>query len=266
MEKNRGIGVFDSGVGGLTVASAIAKAMPNESIYYYGDTAHCPYGDRSEGQIIGYVHDIIRFLQSLKIKALIMACNTSSALVLPRLNGEVKVPALGVIEFASRAALNLSLTERIGVVANPLTVRSGAYPTCIKGISLNGTVVHQRSCPQWVPLIEAGKLDGEEVEKVVAEDVLPLVEAGVDTLVLGCTHYPYFTPVIRKIVGDGIKIIDPAQALAMRLRKILEERDLLTDNKEPDHHFFVSGCASNFKKKGGFFFGQEIPYVCKVTL
>jgi glutamate racemase len=262
-----GIGVFDSGVGGLTVASAIQKALPGEKIYYFGDTAHLPYGDRTEGQIIGYVFDIIEFLKKQGIKALVMACNTSSALVLPRLNGQVKVPTLGVIEFASRAALQASRSERIGVVANPLTVRSLAYPTGIKNISLNGTRIYQSPCPRWVPLVESGKTAGEEVERVVREDLEPLMEAGVDTLILGCTHYPYLAPVIRKIMGDGVALVDPAQSVALRLKEILEQAGTLSGGASPAaHRFFVSGNPDEFREKGSFFFGSEISRVEKVTL
>lgn len=266
MDRYKGIGVLDSGVGGLTVASAISRILPKEKIYYFGDTANCPYGDKTEGQIIHSVMNVIEFLKQQGIKSLVMACNTSSAIVLPRLNGNVKVPVLGVIEFASRMALQMSENERIGVVANPLTVKSGAYIDTIKKISMNGTKVFQSPCPRWVPLIESGKVTGEDVENVVHEDLKSLVSENIDTLILGCTHYPYMIPSIKRVLNNSVKIIDPAEALALQLRDILEQRDLLSDTEEPQHKFFVSGDPESFHKVGSSFFGRELPEVHKVSL
>jgi glutamate racemase len=266
MDRCKGIGIFDSGVGGLTVASQVSRLLPGEKIFYYGDTAHVPYGDKTEEQIIGYVHDIVEFLQEEGVKAIVMACNTSSALVLPKIKDKMTIPTLGVIEFASRMALEASAGERIGVVANPLTVNSGAYKKTIKGISLNGTLVYQNACPRWVPLVEAGKTSGEEVERIVREDLEPLMAANIDTLILGCTHYPYFTPVIRKIMGEDVAIIDPAEALARTLRKILEDSNLLANESNPGHRFYVSGDPEEFRIKGEMFFGKKIPEVKKACL
>ena len=266
MEKYKGIGVLDSGVGGLTVASAISGILPNEKIFYFGDTANCPYGDKTEEHIQSCVLNVINFLVSRGIKALVMACNTSSALVLPKLNGEVKVPVLGVIEFASRMALEASKSERIGVVANPLTVRSGAYIDTILKISQNGTKVFQNPCPRWVPLIEEGRVTGEDVERVVGEDLLPLTSEQIDTLILGCTHYPYMIPSIKRVLNNGINIIDPAEALALKLKDLLTESNNLSDLTEPEHEFYVSGDPVNFHRTGSRFFGKELPLVKKVSL
>jgi glutamate racemase len=266
MNKYAGIGVFDSGVGGLTVASKISQILPKEKIYYFGDTAHVPYGDKTEDEIMGYVCKIIDFLKGKNIKALVMACNTSSAIVLPHLDHNIGVPVLGVIEFASRLAVRVSVREKIGVVANPVTVRSGAYVQAITKISLNGVYVHQQACPRWVPLIEAGKTSGEEVERIVREDLEPLIKAGVDTLILGCTHYPYLTKVIKKIMPNGVNVVDPAEALARRLKTILKESDTLSDTNNPEHQFYVSGDPDEFKKTGSKFFGKEIETVHKIDL
>jgi glutamate racemase len=151
-------------------------------------------------------------------------------------------------------------------VANPLTVKSGAYKKTIMGISMNGTLVYQSACPRWVPLVEAGKTNGEEVERIVREDLEPLMAADIDTLILGCTHYPYFTPVIRKIMGNKIAIIDPAEALARTLRKILTNSNLLANESKPEHRFYVSGDPSEFKIKGEMFFGQKIHEVKNACL
>jgi len=266
MNKNMGIGVFDSGVGGLTVANAIYRLLPEEKIIYFGDTAHVPYGDKTEEQIIQYVNNIIDFLLTREIKALVIACNTSSAIALPRLNGKVNIPTLGVIEIASRIALETSINERIGVVANPLTVKNGAYKRTIRNISLNGTMIFQSPCKRWVPLIEAGSVSGEEVEDVVRQDLKPLIDSNIDTLILGCTHYPYLIPTIKKVMNNGIKIIDPAFAMASHLKKILEEKDILSDNKNVIHEFFVSGNPDEFQVMGSRFLGRKIPRVGKVSI
>jgi len=266
MEKYEGIGILDSGVGGLTVASSISRILPGEKIVYYGDTAHLPYGDKTEGQILNYVGKIIDFLTGKGIKALILACNTSSALVLPRLNGSVKIPVLGVIEFASRMALEASRNERIGIVANPLTVKSCAYIRTIRKISKNGTQVYQSPCPQWVSMVEAGKISGKEVEEVVENDLSPLIAEKIDTLILGCTHYPYLSPTIRRVLKNGVKIIDPAEALALQMKKILDKRDIHSKTENPQHEFFVSGDPDEFQRKGSLFFGRELPDVERVEL
>jgi glutamate racemase len=266
MDKYDGIGVFDSGVGGLTVASKIAKMLPNERIFYFGDTAHVPYGDKSEVQIIGYVHNIIDFLIKKNVKALVMACNTSSAIVLPRLNGNLSVPVMGVIEYAAKRAATISANGRVGIVANPVTVRSSAYEKSIKEFSNNAITVHQQACPRWVPLIESGKTSGKEVENVVREDLQSLIDANIDTLILGCTHYPYFAPTIKKILPRNVCIIDPAEAVISQLKQVLEDSNLLSDAKKPKHSFFVSGNAEEFRLKGSWFFGQWINKICKVDL
>lgn len=265
MEKYKGIGVFDSGVGGLTVASAISKTLPNEKICYFGDTAHVPYGDRTPEEIIRFVNDIIDFLMTREIKAMVMACNTSSAVVLPRLNGRVKVPVMGVIETASREALKTSSNHRIGVVANPVTVGSGAYVKTIKKISTNGTSVHQSPCKRWVPLIEAGRVTGEEVEEIIRQDVTPLIDAKIDTLILGCTHYPYFVPSLKKVMNHGIKIVDPAESTALQLKEILLERGILSDMENPRHEFFSSGDPVSFRETGSRFFGKDLGEVKMVN-
>lgn len=265
MERNRGIGILDSGVGGLGVASVIDKIMPGERIIYFGDTAHLPYGDKSEEQIIGYVTGIIEFLKRENIKALILACNTSSAVVLPQLRSRT-IPTLGVIEFAARLALKTSKTEKIGVVANPLTVKSCAYQKTLKGISLNGVMIRQKACPRWVPLVESGKISGPEVEEIIREDLNCLMESEIDTLILGCTHYPFLIPSIRKVIGEGINIVDPAVAVCLELKNILKDQDMLGAHLNPRHKFYVSGDAAEFKAKGSTFFGREIERVERVRM
>ncbi len=265
MESRKAIGVFDSGVGGLTVVSEILKILPNERIFYFGDTAHLPYGDKTDEQIKHYVKAIIKFLKKKGIKALVMACNTSSALVLPEVSKTETIPTLGVIEFASKLAIKSSKNERIGVVANPVTVRSKAYVKNIHGFSLNGVKVYQRACPQWVPMVEAGIFEGKEAERIIAEDLHPLKKAGIDTLILGCTHYPYLSKPIRKIMGEKVKLIDPAHALAIKLKDILTQRNLLNTHSPLPHIFYVSGSAYNFIEKAKIFW-KNIENVIEVDL
>ncbi|MFP4498019.1 MAG: glutamate racemase [Vulcanimicrobiota bacterium] len=264
MSRNKGIGIFDSGVGGLTVASQVAKKLPRESIIYFGDTAHLPYGDKSEEEITIYVESIIEFLKSEGIKALIMACNTSSALVLPRMKTRQELPVLGVIEFASMQALEVSTSKRIGVVANPVTVRSKAYEDKITTLNSSAVVV-QQACPEWVPMVEAGLLEGEKVESQIRRDMKSIIKADVDTLILGCTHYPYLSKTIKKILGDGVHLVDPSAAVAIHLKNVLETYDLSTTAEKGEHKFYVSGAPQEFKAKSGKFFTDTIDDVCHVT-
>lgn len=266
MHRSRGIGILDSGVGGLTVASAVSKILPNENIFYFGDTAHVPYGDKSAKEIYNYVTEIIHYLKTKEVKAVVLACNTSSALVLPRIKDTVGIPIIGVIEQAAKMALQVSVNERIGVVANPLTVSSGAYLSAVRNISLNGTRVYQSPCRQWVPMIEAGKTQGEDVERIIKKDIAPLIYEGIDTLILGCTHYPYFIPAIKRVINNHINIIDPAESTALHLKTLLADNNLLNTEEKPKHQFYVSGNPLEFRRMGRRFFGRDLGRVEQVQL
>ena len=224
------IGVFDSGLGGLTVARAIAKALPDEHLVYLGDTARVPYGTRSAETVIRYARSCGRALEKHGIKLLVVACNTVSAVALDMLRVELDLPVLGVIEPGARAAARATRTGRIGVIATAGTVASGAYPRAVAGVETKAEVI-QQAAPLLVPLAEEGWLDGEVPRLVVERYLTPLIEqAHIDTLVLGCTHYPLLHEIIdaevKRLSGRPLAIVDSGVAAAGELAALLEEREL----------------------------------------
>jgi len=244
------VGVFDSGVGGLTVAREITRQLPAETIIYYGDTAHVPYGSRTVDELIGFADAIAGFLIAKGAKAIVDACNTTSAVALPYLQKKYHVPIIGVIEPGVIEALRATQNGRIGVIATEATVASNAHRKAI--LARSGKVqVFVRACPKLVPLVEAGLVSGPEVEVAVAEYVEPLVEAGIDTLILGCTHYPFLAPVIQEVAGPGVTLIDPAAATVRELKEVLAAGGGLRGaHCSQAHSFFVSGDAQLFSNVG----------------
>ncbi len=223
------IGVFDSGLGGLTVVRAIRAALPSERLVYLGDTARVPYGTRSAHTILRYARGCARHLARDGIKLLVVACNTVSAVALPMLRVELDVPVLGVIEPGARAGVAATHTHRLGVIATPGTVASGAYPRAVAAVS-SRTEVFQRAAPLLVPLVEEGWVEGEVPRLVVERYLEPLIAAQVDALVLGCTHYPLLAEVIRERVAarspHPIAVVDSAEATARELAELLAERSM----------------------------------------
>ena len=226
------IGMFDSGVGGLTVMKEILARIPDLKIVYFGDTARVPYGNRSKEELIRFGEEIITFLISQGAEAIVVACNTSSATALPALKDHFDIPLLGMIEPGSRLAVEETANGKIGLIATETTVRSRAYSLAVskalaKGVLpraqdlkkawKNGdqpiSVVKAQACPLFVPLVEAGLANSLEARGIARTYLAPIKEAGVDTLILGCTHYPFLTPVIREVLGEGVKLIDPALAV-----------------------------------------------------
>src|SRR5438046_3839525 len=218
------IGIFDSGVGGLTVYRALHEHLPNERFVYLGDTARVPYGTKSLATVERYAVENARFLASHGIKLLVVACNTASALALPAIRKALKVDVVGVIGPGARAAVALSKGKRIGVVATESTVQSGAYTRAIKKADANATVI-ERACPLFVPLAEEGWADGE-VARTIAETYLKDLRSKIDTLVLGCTHYPILRDVIQRTIGTEVALIDSGEATAREVRVLLQEKDL----------------------------------------
>ncbi|MEO0457216.1 MAG: glutamate racemase [Cyanobacteria bacterium P01_A01_bin.114] len=215
------IGVFDSGVGGLTVLREIVRQLPHESVLYFGDTARLPYGERSSAEILRYVREIIAWMLNQGVKMVVMACNTSSALALERVQSEFDVPILGVILPGARAAVKAG--RRIGVISTQATAESGAYRQAILEID-GGVAVWQVGCPEFVPLIEQNRIHEPYTRSVAQLYLEPLLKAKVDTLVYGCTHYPHLEPVLRQLVPCHVKLIDPAKSL---VRAMVRELDLL---------------------------------------
>jgi glutamate racemase len=263
--KNTGsIGIFDSGVGGLTVVKALMEKMPGESFIYFGDTANVPYGNKTREQLFTYADKIISFLLSKQVRAIVVACNTHSSVTLPVLEKECKVPILGVVKPGARAAARTTSNGKIGVIATAATINSHAYLNNIKGFN-PGVSVFENACSRFVPLIESGKLEGEETRTAVAEYLAPLVEKDIDTLVLGCTHYPFLASIIQDFVGKGVKMVDPAYQTIEELKETLEKMNLLQHSANPTREYFVSGNDESLYKVGRLLVGDVLQKVDKVS-
>lgn len=253
MEKTQPIGVFDSGVGGLTVVKSLWEHFPQEQIIYFGDTAHLPYGPRSPEEIIRFGLEIVDFLLGHTVKAVIAACNTSSSVSISCLQEKSPVPVFGMIEPGVKAALRKTRNKRIGVLATKATVKSGAYERTFR-LSDPDVQVFSQPCPLFVPLVENGSIERRETYQIARSYLKPLQEAGVDTLVFGCTHYPFLAPVIRHIMGETIHLVDPATEVVMKLTDILKPDGHA--GKRPQSLFFASGPVTSFYTAGREFLGS----------
>ncbi|MGI8821609.1 MAG: glutamate racemase [Chthoniobacterales bacterium] len=216
----RPIGVFDSGIGGLTVVSALRRLLPNESIYYLGDTARVPYGGKSASTVQRYSREIAALLLGENAKTIVVACNTASALALPALEETLPVSVTGVIRPGAAAAIAATRNGHIGVIGTRATIKSGAYEAALRGLH-SGVQVTARASPLLVPLIEEGWLETEVTDKVLMQYLEPLLDAGVDTLVLGCTHYPLLRPAMNRLLGSGITLVDSAENCAAAVGALL---------------------------------------------
>ncbi len=249
------IGVFDSGVGGLTVVAALGERLPHESILYLGDTARLPYGSKSEDTVTRYTRKNIEFLERRGVKAVVVACNTASALALPNL--ELHLPTWGVIEPGAQKAAATG-RARIGVLATEATVRSDAYPKALLRLRPELEVL-SRACPLFVPLVEEGWHDDPVTELVARRYLAPLLDAQVDTLVLGCTHYPLLAPVLARVAGPEVALVDSAHAVAESVAAGLEAAGLLTDRQGPPmHHFAVTDLNDSFRRIAARILGREV--------
>jgi glutamate racemase len=235
------IGVFDSGIGGISVLRAIREQIPAEPVIYFGDQGHVPYGSRSMEQIQNFSEAITRFLLEQEAKIIVVACNTASAAALKYLREKFPdVPFVGM-EPAVKPAAEHTQTGRVGVLATPATFQGALYASVVERFA-NGVELLQNTCPGLVQQIEQGNLDGEETRRILEEALLPMFEKNIDTVVLGCTHYPFVIPLIRQIVGDSVRVIDPAPAVAKQVRRVLEARDMRQESKSKgDVKFYTSG-------------------------
>jgi glutamate racemase len=258
MRTDRYVGIFDSGIGGLTVAKAIAAKLPNENIIYFGDTAHLPYGTKSEKQIIEFATNDVKFLSQFDLKALVIACNTADSVARETLESQFDLPIYGVIEPASKRAAEMTRNNRIGIMATAATVRSHAYNRAIHKYNADAEIYSQ-ACPLLVPLVENGryKKDDIVVTTVLKEYLEPLLEKDVDTIVLGCTHYPLLQDAIHSIVPD-IKIISSSDAAAdTLLHGLVRTKDInLGDGGE--RKYYVSDDAEHFHENALIFIGDPI--------
>ena len=263
VRKSAPIGVFDSGVGGLTVAREIMRHLPNENIVYFGDTARVPYGSKSKETIIRYARQIIHFLQTQDVKAIVIACNTASALALEVVREEFDLPILGVVEPGARAALAVTETGKVGVIGTEGTVRSAMYEKVIGEMDPNVEVV-AKACPLFVPLVEEGFKKHHVTDEIIDYYLASMKESDIDALILGCTHYPLLRSKIREYVGDKITLVNPAYETAMDLKLLLEERELAHDEQEgqrASYTFYVSDAADKFKQ----FANSILPYDIETT-
>ncbi|TAE54392.1 MAG: glutamate racemase [Nostocales cyanobacterium] len=241
------IGVFDSGVGGLTVLREIYKQLPNESIIYFGDTAHLPYGIRSQDEILQYVREILNWMLQQSVKMVVMACNTSSALALEIVRKEFDFPILGVILPGAKAAVQQG--KRIGVIATPATAKSNAYHQAIMEIRPD-IQVWQVSCPEFVPLIEQNRIHDPYTTEVARAYLEPLLEQEIDTLVYGCTHYPLLAPVLRSLLPAHVNLVDPAVHVVAACHQELDLLNLKSNHLPMPTRFAVSGSPLQFAQSG----------------
>jgi len=255
--NRKSIGVFDSGIGGLTVYRALKEKLPGERVVYLGDTARLPYGSKSAETIIRFSEENARFLLKHNVKIIVVACNSSSSYAVSILQERMDVPVIGVIEPGSEAAVAAS-RSRVGVIGTTATIQSGAYEAAIRRRN-PGLEIISRDCPLFVPLVEEGWGEHEVTRLVVEEYLLPLKAAGIDSLVLGCTHYPVLGKVIASVMGRGIHLIDSGITTAIQVHSILERLGWLNDGKpDGDDEFFVTDFPERFQKVGGIFLKRKI--------
>lgn len=253
------IGIFDSGLGGLTVAKKVLTTFPNESIAYLGDEENIPYGEKSPEEICKFAVGICAFLIQRGAKIIVMACNMSSATALSAAKSIFpKIPIIGMIEAGARAATRCSVEKPIGILATTGTVKTKAYTRTIQRLAPEATVVEQ-ACPKFVPLVESGMWNSDEAVEAATEYTESLLAAGCGSIVLGCTHYPYLRDVIQDIVGPDIKIIDPAEETTAEIGNILSEGGMLNgEDVDTRHAFYTSKGGIGFADLGGRFLGQDI--------
>ncbi len=261
MSDTKPIGVFDSGLGGLTVVQALQKLLPSESIIYFGDTARVPYGNKSKELIIEYSSEITDFLIKNDAKIIVVACNTASALALDTLTKNVSVPVLGVINPGAREATKVTLNKHIGMIGTVATVNSGAYENAIYDIDKSISISTQ-ACPLFVPLAEEGWLEGDVVEKIAAHYLTPLNEKEIDTLILGCTHYPLLKNVIIDQVNEKTILIDSAEAVAREVQAQLSTLNLLNNSSQKGLlTCYVTDIPMRFETVGKRFLGSSLDNV-----
>ena len=248
--KTAPVGVFDSGVGGLTVAREISRQLPNENIVYFGDTARVPYGSKSQNTIIRFSEQIIRFLKTKDVKAIVIACNTASALALDAVRDEFDLPIMGVLIPGARAAVEATKNRKVGVVGTDATVQSGMYTKVIHGMAPDITVI-EKACPLFVPLVEEGFKEHPVTGEIIEYYLESMRSTDIDAMILGCTHYPLLRSRIREYMGDKIQIVNPAYETAMDLKRLLKEQGMANDGATPQHSrysFYVSDAAEKFRR------------------
>ena len=244
------IGIFDSGVGGLTVAREIMRQIPNERLVYFGDTARVPYGNKSKETITKYSKQIIRFLKTQNVKAIVVACNTASAYALDEIEKELDIPIIGVVKPGAKVAAEATRNKKVGVIATAGTIQSRIYAEYIEGIDKDIRVIG-KACPLFVPLVEEGLLEDPVTDEIATRYLNELKDLDIDTLILGCTHYPLIRSTVGRIMGEKVTLVNPAYETAVELRSLLEREGLLNPSTNRlgtnQYQFFVSDGADKFK-------------------
>lgn len=262
---SKAIGVFDSGVGGLTVVRELIRQLPNEDIIYFGDTARVPYGIKSRDTIIRFSIENILFLLKQEVKLICVACNTVSSIALPLISSHFRVPIVGVISPGAREAVNATKNKRIGIIGTKATTNSRAYEGEVEALDPGIKVISQ-ACPLFVPFVEEGWLNQRAVLDVAKVYLKPLKRAGVDTIILGCTHYPLLKAVIRKVMGSETILIDSAKQVASEVKQILTRQGILESNHKSARSFYVSDGPSWFSGLAKRFLGYTVKEVTQVSL
>lgn len=250
MDRKAPIGVFDSGVGGLTVAREIMRQIPNERIVYFGDTARVPYGSKSKDTVTMYSRQIIRFLKTEGVKAIVIACNTASAYALDTMVKEFDIPIIGVVKPGAKVAVDTTKNGRVGLIGTDATIQSGVYDKYIKELNSDIEVIG-KACPLFCPLVEEGMLNDTITNQVAERYLSYLKDKDIDTLIMGCTHYPLISSTIGEIMGDKVNLVNPAFETAIELRKLLFRENLYNqsdvDSPSLMYRFYVSDAAEKFR-------------------
>ena len=257
---NRKIGVFDSGLGGLTVVREMQKMMPEESVVYFGDIARLPYGSKSKETITEFSHQIMRFLLKHDVKAVIIACGTASANALEDLQKTYDLPITGVVEPGAREAARTTKNGRIGITGTEATIRSGAYDRLLKGLDPQ-IEVYSKACPLFVPLVEEGWFKDDITRSVVQRYLAELKTQQVDTLVLGCTHYPLLKRLIGEEIGEEVILVNPSSSVVKEMKEYLLRHDMQSDAEQGEYEFYVSDSTEKFRQ-----FGQQVLEIENLTV
>jgi len=264
--KEKPIGVFDSGIGGLTVVKHLSTVLPNEHIVYFGDTARVPYGSKSNSTVIEYSIQNTNFLLHKNVKVVVVACNTASSIAISELQKKFSVPVIGVILPGAQMAVNQTKTGKIGVIGTRATINNKAYSKAIKNIK-NDIKVFEKACPLFVPLAEEGWTHHRATHEIAEEYLKELREKGIDTLVLGCTHYPILFDVIQEVIGSNVKLIDSGIATAEVVKNEIHKLKLETNHKDhPNLDLFVSDIPTKFQEVAELFLGKAVKDAVKVNL
>lgn len=255
--KEKPIGILDSGVGGLTVVKEIFRQLPNEKVIYFGDTARCPYGPRDPGEVRKFTLEIIEFLLKFDVKMIIIACNTATAAALEDVKELVSIPVIGVIQPGSLAAIKKTKTGKIGVIGTEGTVISGAYERTLNNINPS-LAITSLACPTLVPIVEDGNQDEKTIRAAVKDALIPILDKEMDSLILGCTHYPLISDYIQEIMGKDVYLLSSAEETAREASAILHYHNILGPNNNPEHYFFTTGDENHFKQIGEKWLEKEI--------